>query len=596
MPDRIHVLHVDDDGQFAELTARFLHEESDRFDVVSRGRTAEALDYLADTPAVDCIVSDYALPGMDGLDFLEAVRREHPSLPFIFFTGQGSETVASDALAGGATDYLQKQSGTEQYELLANRIKNAVEQYHSERRVAALERVRTLVRDVNQALVHASSVAEIETAVCELLSEADPYRAACVVDVDAGTMQVEPRTWAGAEEGYFEHLSMSVAEGAAGRRAPEGRAYHDREVAVSQDIREDPRYEPWREAAIEHGFRSLAAVPLVYENRLHGLLVVFAARSDAFDDTETAVLTSLGDDAAHALHSQAIEAERERNERYRRELYRITSDAEASTEAQLTRMLELGCDRLGVENGHIARVDEEAGRHEIELAAGSSFVRAGTVTDLDAVYCRTTIEADDILTVYDAEEEGWADDPAYEEWGIGCYIGGKIQVRDVLYGTLCFVDEQPRGTAFTQPERTFVDLMTRWVSHVFERREYDRNSHQHEAALDAVPDAVVVLDEEGRFGLVNEAMVTLTGYSRDRLLGANASLVFGQDSLERCRQAFGRQGDGDGGAEPVEATVRTAGEETVSCAVVGLADPDLWGRHGTVVVLRESGDSGSDGE
>jgi len=287
MSERIRVLHVDDDRQFAELTATFLHEESDRFDVVSRVRTSEALDYLEDDHGVDCIVSDYALPMMDGLDFLEAVRSEHPGLPFIFFTGQGSETVASDALAGGATDYLQKQSGTEQYELLANRIRNAVEQYRSGRRVAALERVRTLVRDVNQVLVHASSMAEIETAVCELLSEADPYRAACVAGVDPETMRVEPRTWAGADGGYFERLSMTVAEGAAGRRTPEGRAYHNREIAVSQNVRDDPRYEPWRDAAIERGFRSLAAVPLAYGERLYGLLVVFATRSDAFDDTET---------------------------------------------------------------------------------------------------------------------------------------------------------------------------------------------------------------------------------------------------------------------------------------------------------------------
>jgi DNA-binding NtrC family response regulator len=67
------------------------------------------------------------MPGMDGIEFLETVCNEHPELPFILFTGKGGEDVASDAPRAGATDSIRKQSGSEQYELLANRIQNAVE-------------------------------------------------------------------------------------------------------------------------------------------------------------------------------------------------------------------------------------------------------------------------------------------------------------------------------------------------------------------------------------------------------------------------------------------------------------------------------------
>ncbi len=64
---------------------------------------------------------------IDGLEFLRAVRSEHPDLPFILFTGKGSEEVARDAFRVGATDYMQKDTGTDQYTVLANRITNAVE-------------------------------------------------------------------------------------------------------------------------------------------------------------------------------------------------------------------------------------------------------------------------------------------------------------------------------------------------------------------------------------------------------------------------------------------------------------------------------------
>lgn len=130
----IRVLHVDDEPSFADVVAEFLERQDDRLEVVTESRASAGLDRLeTNGHEIDCVVSDYDMPRMDGLALLDAVRGEFPELPFILFTGKGSEEVASDAIAGGATDYLQKASGTEQYELLANRIRNAVSQYRSQR-------------------------------------------------------------------------------------------------------------------------------------------------------------------------------------------------------------------------------------------------------------------------------------------------------------------------------------------------------------------------------------------------------------------------------------------------------------------------------
>ncbi len=122
----ITVLHIDDEPGFAELTSTFLERESERFTVETTTDPAGALATL-DTSEIDCVVSDYDMPGMNGLELLETVRERYPDLPFILFTGKGSEAVASDAISAGVTDYLQKGSRSGQYELLANRIENAVE-------------------------------------------------------------------------------------------------------------------------------------------------------------------------------------------------------------------------------------------------------------------------------------------------------------------------------------------------------------------------------------------------------------------------------------------------------------------------------------
>jgi PAS domain S-box-containing protein len=89
---------------------------------------------------VDCIVSDYDMPGRNGLAFLDAVREDHPNLPFILFTGKGNEEIASRAISAGVTDYLQKDRGTGQYAVLANRIRNAVDQYRSQRELEASQK------------------------------------------------------------------------------------------------------------------------------------------------------------------------------------------------------------------------------------------------------------------------------------------------------------------------------------------------------------------------------------------------------------------------------------------------------------------------
>ncbi|WP_255196966.1 PAS domain S-box protein [Halorarius litoreus] len=127
----ILVLHVDDEPDLALVTASQLTMVDDRFDTETATSVAEALDLLA-SRSFDCIVSDYDMPGRNGLQFLDAVRATDPDLPFILFTGKGSEEVASDAITAGVTDYLQKESGTSHYTLLANRIINAVEQHRAQ--------------------------------------------------------------------------------------------------------------------------------------------------------------------------------------------------------------------------------------------------------------------------------------------------------------------------------------------------------------------------------------------------------------------------------------------------------------------------------
>ncbi len=167
----IRILCVDDEPGLAELIAQFLEREESRFDVTWKQEVDEALDFWS-TASVDAIVSDYDMPELNGLDFLEEVRAVEPNIPFILYTGKGSEEIASRAISRGVTEYMQKQTGSEQYSVLANRIRNAVERHRAERR-SEQERVKfqTVFEKASDAMIIADDdgvYQNVNSAACDL--------------------------------------------------------------------------------------------------------------------------------------------------------------------------------------------------------------------------------------------------------------------------------------------------------------------------------------------------------------------------------------------------------------------------------------------
>jgi len=101
------VLVVDDDHPQAEEFEVLLRKAG--CDVTLAGNGREAMDLLrSDLP--DVVLTDLDMPEMDGLELVQAIRRDYPALPVILMTAMGNEDVAAKALQHGAASYVRKRS------------------------------------------------------------------------------------------------------------------------------------------------------------------------------------------------------------------------------------------------------------------------------------------------------------------------------------------------------------------------------------------------------------------------------------------------------------------------------------------------------
>ncbi len=135
----LNVLIVDDETRFLEQAGIFLKNEDGDFNIYQEDSVEKGIEII-EQEDIDIIVSDYQMPGKDGLEFLEKIRKEKDKkTPFIIFTGKGREEVAIKALNLGADRYLQKGGDPRtQYGVLARTIKKEVEHNKTEKEVEHL--------------------------------------------------------------------------------------------------------------------------------------------------------------------------------------------------------------------------------------------------------------------------------------------------------------------------------------------------------------------------------------------------------------------------------------------------------------------------
>ena len=200
------------------------------------------------------------------------------------------------------------------------------------------------------------------------------------------------------------------------------------------------------------------------------------------------------DGATYASIAHIDITERKQRESTLEAAYDICTDADRTFTGQLDALLELGRETLGTSFGTLSQVHGDEYVFEAVTAPGTADLEAGRTASIeDLPNCRHVVEHREPLALRDVEAE--APDLADPEWGIANYIGAPVVVDGAVYGTFCFYGLEPRATAFTQWDLTFVRLLSDWVGYELERQ---RHTEQRNALNTALPDPSFIIDAEGR--------------------------------------------------------------------------------------------------
>jgi DNA-binding NtrC family response regulator len=115
------ILVVDDEQSMAQFLAIVLRKEGYQVTTVSNGK--DALEKVR-AERIDCVITDIRMPGMDGIQVLQGIKKIDPSLPVVIMTAYASQQSAIDAVNLGAFQYLIKNAKNDEIKLV---IRNALE-------------------------------------------------------------------------------------------------------------------------------------------------------------------------------------------------------------------------------------------------------------------------------------------------------------------------------------------------------------------------------------------------------------------------------------------------------------------------------------
>ncbi len=295
--EHLQLLYVDDDSAFADLVITYLKRHDDAFDIHTESDPRAALEWIRENDGMlDCIISDYDMPGMDGIEFLTAVRIDFPDLPFILYTGKGSEEVASDAMAAGVDDYLQKEGSRDHFAVLANRISVLVAKRRTgidlEKRVDQLQ----FVADLGQFALETTDLESIFRRATEGLQEVLGTDCTKILEYQPERGSFLLRAGVGWEEGLVGNATVGD-----GHDSQAGYTLRSARPVVVDDLEAEARFDG-PDLLLDHDVVGGISVIIGTPDEPWGVLGTHTADRRRFSSEDISVVQNVATVLATAIH------------------------------------------------------------------------------------------------------------------------------------------------------------------------------------------------------------------------------------------------------------------------------------------------------
>lgn len=366
-------------------------------------------------------------------------------------------------------------------------------------------RILAMLNQCNQTVINTTDETTLLNEICEIIVDSGGYCMSGVgFKMDDEKKSVNMVAHYGENSNYLENANVNWDENDKNGCGPVGIAIRSRKPYVAQDIKTDPAFGSWRQAALDRGYASDIALPLIYNDNVFGILLVYSAQVNRFDSEEIKLLSSLSDNLAMGINTLRLAKERHQVEqelRYSEEKF-----------AKIFRNSPYAVVISTVDNGEIIDLNENA-----EKMSGYS--------------------RDEIIGQSSLDFGAWKDSKTRTKLVNELKRTGIIKSKEV---DMLLRSGETRKIELSAESINITGkaYMISVARDVTERKQLEEYLRLHEYIVSTSDDMLSFIDKNYVYQAVNQSFLNYLGLNREAVVGRSISDISGQYIFENVIQPY----------------------------------------------------------